>query len=91
MDLSQKTLSRRRALKPLINQLQAKNISYRWGLAACLVAKNQGISATLRFPEDLKDFCSKLDLPYINLEMGEVNKSAMEKSLALNKLNILGS
>lgn len=70
-DLSQETLTRRRALKPLVNQLQAKNISYRWGFPACLVAKNQGVSATLQFPEDLKEFCSKLDLPCINIENWE--------------------
>lgn len=64
-DLSQETLARRRALKPLINQIQAKNISYRWGFPACLKAKSQGVSATLQFPED---FCSKLDLPCIHLE-----------------------
>lgn len=70
-DLSQETLACRRALKPLIAQLQGKNISYRWGFPACLLAKSQGISATLQFPEDLKDFCSKLDMPLVNLENWE--------------------
>lgn len=46
-DLSPKTLAHRRTLKPLISQLQAKNISYRWGFPACLIAINQGIPSTL--------------------------------------------
>lgn len=78
-DLSQETLARRRALKPLITQLQGKNISYRWGFPACLIATNQGTSATLRFPEDLNDFCSKLDMPLVNLENWEKKNPEWEK------------
>lgn len=70
-DPSTETLARRRAIKPLTIQLQAKNISSRWGFPVCLTAKNQGISADLRFPEDLKEFCTKLGLPYPNLDNWE--------------------
>lgn len=55
-DLSPETLARRRALKHLLSHLQEKNMSYRWGFPACLIAKNQVVSATLRFPEDIQEF-----------------------------------
>lgn len=70
-DLSPETLARRRALKPLISHLQENNISYRWGFPDCLIAKNQRVSVTLRFPEDIKEFCNKLGLPFIKLENWE--------------------
>lgn len=39
-DLSPETLACRRALRPLPSQLQARDITYRWGFPACLFAKN---------------------------------------------------
>lgn len=67
-DLSQETPARRRELKPLIKQLQDKKIVYRWGFPACPTAENQGVAATLPFPEDLKGFCSKLELSLPQIE-----------------------
>lgn len=61
-DLSTETLARRRLLKPLTEQMRALNVTYQWGFPACLKGKKDGRSAVLRFPEDLRDFCSKLDL-----------------------------
>lgn len=78
-DLSPETLARRRALKPLTSHLQENNIIYRWGFPACLIAKNQGVSTNLRFPEDKKEFCSKLGLQFIKLENWEKRPPAWKK------------
>lgn len=49
-DLSQETLDRRRALKPLLAQLRADGVTYRWGFPACLIATKNGRSFTLLVP-----------------------------------------
>ena len=61
-DLSAETLARRRALKPLLKQMIDLNIRYTWGHPACLIGTKDGRSATLRFPEELEEFCKKLDI-----------------------------
>lgn len=67
-DLAPETLALRRALKHLTSQLQANNIPYRWGFPACLMVKKQGVSAIVRFPKDIKEFCSRLNIQYIQVE-----------------------
>lgn len=62
-DLSWITLQKRRLLQPLLILLQEKNITYRWGFPFSLTARHQGKSATLRFPEDLENFCDILEIP----------------------------
>ena len=61
-DLSLETLARRRVLKPLLKRMMDLNMKYTWGFPACLVGTKDGRSATLRFPEDLEEFCKKLDI-----------------------------
>lgn len=48
-DLAPETLARRRILKPLLEQMCAKNIKYIWGFPACLIGQKEGIFAKLRF------------------------------------------
>lgn len=46
-DLASETLARRKFLKPLLEQLRAKNIKYSWGFAACFIGqKDWSISKT---------------------------------------------
>lgn len=66
-DLAPETLNRRRLLKPLLEQMKRTNVKYIWGFPACLIGYNEGRSATLRFPEDLEEFCKKLNLQTIEL------------------------
>lgn len=66
-DLSQITLQNRRALRPLLDALRARNIQYRWKFPFALTASTRGRSAILRTPEDLKNFCDQLDIPRIEL------------------------
>ena len=61
-DLSKETLARRRQLKPLLELMRAQNIKYQWGFPACLIGIKGGKMARLRFPEELNDFCSKMQL-----------------------------
>ncbi|XP_018409373.1 PREDICTED: dynein heavy chain 3, axonemal-like [Nanorana parkeri] len=62
VDLALETLARRRALKPLTQALISRQITYRWGFPACLIATYEGRTATLRHPEDLVEFCEKMDI-----------------------------
>lgn len=62
-DLSQETLRRRRALKPLLPILCEHQVQYNWSFPACLIGIKNGCTATLRFIEDTVDFCRKLDIP----------------------------
>lgn len=62
-DLSQETLNRRRLLKPLLEVMKNHGITYNWGFPACLIGRKEGRTATLRFPEDLQEFCRKLEIP----------------------------
>lgn len=62
-DLTKETLERRRALKPLLDQLRGDGATYRWGFPACLIATKDGRSSTLRFPEDLPAFSHEIGIP----------------------------
>lgn len=66
-DLSKDTLDRRRALKPLLDNLRSDGITYRWGFPACLIATKNGRSHTLRFPEELPTFMQDLHLSPMEL------------------------
>lgn len=66
-DLSQITLQNRRALRPLLELLRARNIQYRWKFPFALSASARGRSAILRTPEDIPMFCEQLDLPRVDL------------------------
>ena len=61
-DLSKETLARRRHLKPLLELMRAQNVRYQWGFPACLIGIKGGKTARLRHPEELNEFCSKMDL-----------------------------
>ena len=78
-DLSAETLARKRALKPLTSHLQSKDIPYRWGFPACLSVKNMGISAVIRFPEDVKEFCKKLNIQPMQIDNWEKRPPAWRR------------
>lgn len=61
-DLSQETLRRRRLLKSLLELMQNHDIRYNWGFPSCLVGCKDGHMAKLRFQEELRDFCKKLEI-----------------------------
>lgn len=66
-DLSGITLQHRRELRPLLETLRSKGITYRWKFPFCLSASTQGRSALLKVPEDLPHFFSTLGIPYMDL------------------------
>lgn len=66
-DLSQITLQYRRDLRPLLEALRNKNVIYRMKFPFGLLATNQGQSALLRVPEDLRPFCNAMDIPYMDV------------------------
>lgn len=66
-DLSPITLKNRRALKPLLEVLKEKNISYRWKFPFALQATFQGKHFFLRTPDDLTTFYENLHMEYIPL------------------------
>lgn len=42
--------------------MRTQNIKYSWGFPACLLGSKDGKSARLRFPDELGNFCKKLDM-----------------------------
>lgn len=66
-DLLNITLQRRRELRPLLDLLCSRAITYRGKFPFCLLATAQGCTALLKVPEDLDHFCSTLDIPFIEL------------------------
>lgn len=83
-DISWETLVHRRALKPLSNQLQAKNIDYIF--PACLIAKKSGYYSYFAITRRLKIIlqqtrsatCQLGKLGKETPEMGEVKRLTME-------------
>lgn len=61
------TLQRKRALKPLLQLLQDRNITYRWRFPFALSVSHAGIAVNLRDPDNVIDFCAKLHLPAVDL------------------------
>lgn len=61
-DLAPETLARRRLLKQLLEQMRTKNIKYGWGFPACLIGYKEGVSVILRYSEELREFCNRLEL-----------------------------
>lgn len=66
-DLSKETLDRRRALKPLLDQLKMDGVTYKWGFPSCLITTKNGRSFMLQFPEDLPTFLHDLNMPPLEL------------------------
>lgn len=66
-DLSKYTLDRRRALKPLVEQLRKNNLQYRWKFPFQLQTQKEGLNIVFRDLEDLPQFVSTLNLPEIEL------------------------
>lgn len=66
-DLSSETLSRRRQLKPLLEHLRQANIKYSWGFPAALIVHRDGKTVRLKFPEEVQDFCTELQIPTISI------------------------
>lgn len=64
-DLSGVTLKHRRELRPLLDALRAKEMTYKWKFPFCLSATCQGRNAMLRVPEDLPRFCETMGIPPI--------------------------
>ena len=61
-DLSPITLKNRRALRPLLEVLKTKDITYRWKFPFALQATYNGRQFTLRIPEELQKFCECLQI-----------------------------
>lgn len=66
-DLSQITLKNRRALRPLLEALRAKDLRYTWRFPFALLVSHNGKQHFLRTPSDLQEFCSALQLGEIDL------------------------
>lgn len=66
-DLSKFTLDRRRALKPLVEQLRRNNLQYRWKFPFQLQAQKEGLTAVFSDLEDLPQFLAILKLPIVEL------------------------
>lgn len=66
-DLSNITLQCRKELRPHLDLLRSKPITYHWKFPFCLLATSQGRTANLRVPEDLDHFCNILEIPIIDL------------------------
>lgn len=62
VDLSQSTISKRRAMKPRLLELQRNNIAYQWGLPFFLRFSHQGTRHTCRSPEELQQAMQYLNL-----------------------------
>lgn len=61
------TLQYRRALRPSLELLCTRGITYRWRFPFCLFASTRGRSASLRMLEDLQGFWKTLEIPIVDL------------------------
>lgn len=66
-DLSKFTLDRRRALKPLVEQLRRNNLQYRWKFPFQLQVQKEGLTAAFSDLEDLPQFLATFNLPEVEL------------------------
>lgn len=66
-DLSPITQRQCRALRPLLTQLRARIIVYKWCFPFYLFATYQGCLCNLHTLEGLPDFCTQLQLEPIHL------------------------
>lgn len=62
-DLSKQTLTMRRALKPVTDALQAKQIKYRWGFPFWLSSSYNGKSVIFCTLGDLANFLGTFEMP----------------------------
>lgn len=61
-DLASETLTCRRVNKPTSTLLERFYTNIQWGFLAYLIRRHDSRSAILRFPEDIQDFCAKMDI-----------------------------
>lgn len=66
-DLSQITLKKCRALRPLLDKLREKDLRYTWRFPFALLVTHNGRQHTLRTPNDLPEFCNALQIDPIDL------------------------
>lgn len=66
-DLSAITLQHRRDLRPILNVLRDRHISYRWKFSFCLQATVGNCTALLKVPANIQSFCETLGNPVIEL------------------------
>lgn len=66
-DLSRLTLTMRKALKPLTQLLQSRQIKYQWRFPFQLRVHHDGKTATFRMLGDLPAFLGTLELPQVSL------------------------
>ncbi|MEE6521214.1 hypothetical protein FKM82_019315 [Ascaphus truei] len=62
-DLSQLTINKRNAMRPLTTYLRDQGVKYRWGFPFKLVVLRNGRHYTVSTPEDSKDFLKALGIP----------------------------
>ncbi|CAH2293629.1 Hypothetical predicted protein [Pelobates cultripes] len=67
-DLAWLMLQGRRALRPITQALQAKEIRYRWGYPFSLTASHQGVQSCITIVLDVPDFIKTFDLPQIEIQ-----------------------
>lgn len=62
-DLSAGTLTRRRQMRPILDQLRRSNLKYSWGFPTSLIVIKDGRSCRMRYLEETQDFCNSLGIP----------------------------
>uniref|UniRef100_A0A8C5R5T1 Uncharacterized protein n=1 Tax=Leptobrachium leishanense TaxID=445787 RepID=A0A8C5R5T1_9ANUR len=67
-DVSRSTLTARRELKPITDQLRARSIRYRWGYPFALHVRVDNRSLSISVPEDVPDFLQALELSPVNIQ-----------------------
>lgn len=66
-DLSRYTMMKRKAVKPLLDILRQKEISYRWGFPFQIKVHRNGHNIFFRDMGDLPNFLINLQLPLVDL------------------------
>lgn len=66
-DLSKMTLDKRRALRPLLDVLRERDITYSWGYPFQLQVRIDGTLLCVRRPADIPDFCTALQIPVVSV------------------------
>lgn len=66
-DLSQITLKKRRALRPLLDKLRDRDLKYSWRFLFALVVSSNVHQHILRTPAELPNFCAGLRMDFVDL------------------------
>ncbi|VEL16763.1 unnamed protein product [Protopolystoma xenopodis] len=61
-DISWKTLSKRRNLKPLTDAIKEKGLQFKWGFPFHISVRKEGQWMVLKSPKDTEEFCKKLGI-----------------------------